>query len=100
MPKEKLGKGSEIFNQPVDFEETQSLIEAERAEKTIYMIRPSQREALEEFVWKAKRQHREINNSMVMRCLLSLFSELDINLDGVESEAMLRDRIAESLIKH
>lgn len=97
MQKGKLGKGTEIFNQPVSFEETKALVEAQRAEKTIYMIRPSQREALEAFVWKAKRHHREVNNSMVVRCLLSLFSELEVRTDGVESEAMLQDRIAEAM---
>lgn len=93
----KLGKGAEIFNQPVVLEETQPLIDAQRAEKTIYMIRPAQRQALEEFVWKAKRHHREINNSMVVRCLLSIFATLDVRVEGVESEAMLQDRIAEAL---
>ncbi len=99
MRKGKLGKGVEIFDQPVSFEETRALVEAERAEKTIYMVRPSQREALEAFVWKAKRHHREVNNSMVVRCLLSLFAELDVRVDGVESEAMLRDRIAEAMAR-
>lgn len=97
MPKGKLGKGSEIFNQPVDFDDVKTLIEAERAEKTIYMIRPSQREALEAFVWQAKRHYREVNNSMVVRSLLSIFAELDINVDGIESEDMLKDRMVEAL---
>ena len=35
---------------------------------------------------------------MVVRCLLSIFAELDIPTEGIESEAMLRDRIKEALI--
>ncbi len=97
MSKGKLGKGSEIFNQSVEFEDVKTLIEAERAEKTIYMIRPSQREALESFVWQGKRHYREVNNSMVVRCLLSIFAELDINAEGIESEDMLKDRMLEAL---
>ena len=96
MSKGKLGKGSEIFKQPVSFEEVKPLLEAERGEKTIFMIKPSQREALEEFVWRAKRHHREVNNSMVVRCLLSVFSEMKVNLEGIESEEMLKDRIVEA----
>lgn len=91
----KLGKGVEIFQQTVVLDRAE---QTEVPEKTIYMIRPSERQALDEFVMKAKRYNREINGSMVVRCLLSIFAELDINTKGIESEAMLRDRIKESLV--
>jgi hypothetical protein len=94
MPK-KLGKGEEIFAKPTAMKTDQQ--PKERPEKTIFMIRPSERLALEEFVMRAKRHNREINNSMVVRCLLSIFAELDVPTEGIESEEMLRDRIAESL---
>jgi len=94
MPK-KLGKGVEIFEQATVLERQEQV---EIPEKTIYMVRPSERRALEEFVFKAKRHNREINNSMVVRCLISIFAELDIPTAGIESEAMLRDRIKESLM--
>jgi hypothetical protein len=90
----KLGKGVEIFEQTAVLERDEH---AEIPEKTIYMVRPSERQALEEFVMRAKRHNREINNSMVVRCLLSIFAELDTSTEGIESEAMLRDRIKESL---
>lgn len=90
----KLGKGVEIFEQTAVLNREEP---AEVPEKTIYMVRPSERQALDEFVMRAKRYNREINNSMVVRCLLSIFAELDIPTEGIESEAMLRDRIKEAL---
>lgn len=91
----KLGKGVEIFEQTavLDREERPEI-----PEKTIYMVRPSERQTLDEFVMRAKRHNREINGSMVVRCLLSIFAELNIRTEGIESEAMLRDRIKEALI--
>jgi hypothetical protein len=92
----KLGKGVEIFEQTAVL--TPKDDRQEIPEKTIYMVRPSERQALDEFVIKAKRHNREINNSMVVRCLLSIFAELNVPTEGIESEEMLRDRIKEAFM--
>lgn len=89
----KLGKNrDEIFQQ-----ETDDMQVREKAEKTIFLIRPSERLAIDEFVLRTKRDFREINNSMVVRSLLSVFAELQIPTEGIESEDMLRDRIIDAL---
>ncbi len=95
MSKKKLGKGVEIFEQATTLPPREE--RPELPEKTIYMVRPSERQAVEEFVMRAKRYNREINNSMVVRALLSIFAELNVPTEGIESEAMLRDRIKEAL---
>jgi len=89
----KLGKRKEdIF-----LNETVAVAPQEKAEKTIFLVRPTERLALDEFVLRTKRNFREVNNSMVVRSLLSVFSELEIDTEGVESEEMLKDRIIEAL---
>lgn len=84
----RLGKGHEIFAEAEERE-----VVKETPEKTMFLIRPSERETLERFLLKARRQWRQVNNSMVVRCLIQIFGEIEVDMAEVRTEEALKDRL-------
>lgn len=86
--------GDEIFDEEID---AQAASLDESPENTIFTIRPSERQALDRWVLTGKASWRGLNGSMVVRCLLRIFAQLQVETEGVRSEVHLEDQIKRAI---
>ena len=64
--------------------------------KVTFLLTPSQTTFLDELCLAVKKQSgRGMRRTEVVRALIDVLRRLDINLDGVDSEEQLRERILE-----